>query len=501
MVLYANVFSDKDEERFGNSMVSGAHFYRDLDPENKENAVLKVSTWSTIYNLPSTMGILGNKISHTTSSYEFRMKYRFDVVPWLYWPKYFTLQLCAKNDIPILSLYFVTVGHDPNGGGSASRLCISLSDGKRLESTEMSAEAWYDLRIEYYPNKRAQTRSRLKIYVTRCGHAERLVYDEAVDCPSEEITKATIVYSATKIRGTQYFDDISFTVSDRKYSPEAEAPIPREKCTVYDFEDGIPSSRSFHIEMQLKKGDERATFDPSTWKSAAATSSFKNSQGFYEISLVLEGDGNFVTDKRDFPFSPGTIFITAPDCNHAVTAKDGYKILSVMGRFDKLGFIDDFCILKDNIYSEGKKLAELILYNRFGNEDYAEALCDAYIKYIITGMDRAPKSTTAAIYKIISLMEKNFAKSDLSVGELLDGSGYARDYIREEFFEVTKQTPKKYLNGIRMKNAKAMIDLYGEEMSLGEIAEKCGIIDSSVFSRIFRKHFGISPSEYRSSGK
>ena len=96
-------------------------------------------------------------------------------------------------------------------------------------------------------------------------------------------------------------------------------------------------------------------------------------------------------------------------------------------------------------------------------------------------------------------MEKNFDKSDLSVGELLDESGYARDYIREEFFAVTKQTPKKYLSDIRMKNAKAMIDLYGSEMGLGEIAERCGIVDSSVFSRIFRKHFGISPSEYRHS--
>ena len=52
-----------------------------------------------------------------------------------------------------------------------------------------------------------------------------------------------------------------------------------------------------------------------------------------------------------------------------------------------------------------------------------------------------------------------------------------------------------------MKNAKAMIDLYGAEMSLGEIAERCGIIDSSVFSRIFRKHFGISPAEYRKTKK
>ena len=62
-------------------------------------------------------------------------------------------------------------------------------------------------------------------------------------------------------------------------------------------------------------------------------------------------------------------------------------------------------------------------------------------------------------------------------------------------------TPKKYLNNVRMKNAAAMIDLYGDDLSLSEIAEKCGIIDSSIFSRVFKKHFGISPTEYKKNAK
>ncbi len=500
MILYANVFSDSEEEIFGNATVSGAHFYQDNDPENRENKVLKVSTWNTITNLPSTTHISGNKISHNVSCCEFEMKYRFDVIPWLFWPRYFTLQLRAKNDVPLLSISFSASDHNPAGGGSASKVAMSIQDGERIESTQMCAGVWYDLRIEYYPYKKSPDTSRVKIYVTKAGQSPRLVYD--APCGSgEDITQVAIVHSATKIKGTQYFDDISFTLTDRKYTPGPEHPTPKEKRVIYDFEDGIPSNRNFNIEMQLKKGDERATFDPSTWKSATLSSPFKKSRGFYEISLVLRGEGTFVTEGKEYPFSEGSIFVTAPVCNHTVMASDGYKVLSVMGHFDKLGFIEDCCALKDNIYNEGRKLAELILYNRFGNEDYVEALCDAYVKYIIINLDRTPKSTTAAIYKIISNMEKDFAKSDLAVGKLLDESGYARDYIRAEFLEVTKQTPKKYLNSIRMKNAKAMIDLYGNDMSISEIAEKCGIIDSSVFSRIFRKHFGISPTEYKISAK
>ena len=501
MKLYANVFSDKDEEQFGNAMVSGAHFYRENDPENRENKVLKVSTWSTNYNLPSTMRIIGNKISKSHTSCEFSMKYRFDVIPWLFWPKYFTLQFRAKNDVPIVSISFNAYDHDHRGGGCAKKLIMKDSDGKEIEGTVISADTWYDLRIEYYQNKKNTETARLKIYIGKPSYAQKLVCDIPCQGNNEEIHKAVIIHSATKIRGTQYFDDISFTLSDAKYSPESAPPIPIDKRTVYDFEDAIPSDRSFNIEMQLKKGDERATFDPSSWKSASFPNSFKRTHNFYEISLILKGEGCFRTDEKEFNFREGSIFITSPECNHTFSSKEGYKLLTVMGDFEKLGFIEDACFLEDNIYGEGKKLAELILYNRFGNEDYLEALCDAYIKYLITNIDKAPKSTTAAIYKIISAMEKNFSKSDLSIGKLLDESGYARDYIREEFIEVTKQTPKKYLNNIRMKNAKAMIDLYGEEMSLGEIAERCGIVDSSMFSRIFRKHFGISPSEYRSSGK
>ena len=499
MVLYANIFSDSEEELFGMGKVSGAHFYQENDPENAKNKVLKVFTWNTITNLPSTTRISGNRISHAVSCCEFNMKYRFDVIPWLFWPRYFVLEFRAKNDVPLLKIDFSATDHKPEGGGCATKIAMRIDGEKRIPSTEMSAEKWYDVRIELYPSKKASDKSRIKIYLSEDGKQDTLVLDELCPIGTDEVAYAALVHSATKIKGTQYFDDFSFTLTDRKYTPDLEPKTPAEKRVIYDFEDGIPSDRSFNIEMQLKKGDERATFDPATWKSGGLSYKFKNSKEFYDVSLVLSGEGRFVTDSGDLPFSVGTILITPPGCHHSVSARDGYKLLSVMGHFDKLGFIKNCCTLRDNIYNEGKKLAELILYNRFGNEDYSEALCDAYLKYIITNLDRPPKSTTAAIYKIISTMEKNFDKSDLSVGELLDESGYARDYIREEFFAITKQTPKKYLNDIRMKNAKAMIDLYGSEMGLGEIAERCGIVDSSVFSRIFRKHFGISPSEYRHS--
>ena len=218
------------------------------------------------------------------------------------------------------------------------------------------------------------------------------------------------------------------------------------------------------------------------------------------ILLVLDGGGDLVCDAT-FTISAGSIAVIPPGVDYYFKSSSEYRILSISGIFDKPIASDGVKLLRDNIYGEGRKLAELILYNRFGNENYLGKLCDAYIEYILLNLDRAPKNTTAAIYKIISRMEKDFGNSDLSVSKLLDESGYARDYIRTEFQAITKTTPKKHLNNIRMKNAKAMIELYGNDISISEIAEKCGIIDPSIFSRIYKKHHGISPTQYRDSLK
>lgn len=244
----------------------------------------------------------------------------------------------------------------------------------------------------------------------------------------------------------------------------------------------------------LTKSKKKIAFNQTNSEGAVAHQHTK-------ILLMLDGECKLACGGEEREITPGSIIVIPKGCDYAVKSRQNYRILSVSGDFDAPFLSDGIRCVQDNIYGEGRKLAELILYNRFGNEGYVMRLCDAYIEYILLNTDRQPKNTTAAIYKIISRMEKNFSNSALSIGALLDESGYARDYIRTEFELITKTTPKKYLNNIRMKNAKAMIELYGKEMSISEIAEKCGILDPSIFSRIYKKYYGISPIQYRDSLK
>ena len=64
------------------------------------------------------------------------------------------------------------------------------------------------------------------------------------------------------------------------------------------------------------------------------------------------------------------------------------------------------------------------------------------------------------------------------------------------FGRINKQvgcSPQQYLNRCRMENAASM--LLDQHMRPGEVARAVGYPDEFSFSRAFRKHYGIFPSD------
>lgn len=219
-----------------------------------------------------------------------------------------------------------------------------------------------------------------------------------------------------------------------------------------------------------------------------------HSHNHYEIMYVLDGEGYFSSGDKKWPLSPGTIFIAPPGIGHATESKSGHRIINIGGNFDKLFFLDDISVIYDNEFNEGKMLAEAILRNIYSNEEYAQSLCRSFIRYLLIGVKQQP-IICSVIYKITSEIERQFDNPDFKVTDLLVASGYSEDYIRMKFQEITKMTPIKYLTSVRMKNAKTLLALY--DFNINEVASRCGILDNTRFSRLFKSYYGISPKQYR----
>lgn len=71
-------------------------------------------------------------------------------------------------------------------------------------------------------------------------------------------------------------------------------------------------------------------------------------------------------------------------------------------------------------------------------------------------------------------------------------------FIRS-FRQVTKVTPMQYIVSLRITNARNLLD--HTNYSVSRVAESVGYDNSLYFSRLFKKHVGLSPSEYRKKQK
>ena len=60
-------------------------------------------------------------------------------------------------------------------------------------------------------------------------------------------------------------------------------------------------------------------------------------------------------------------------------------------------------------------------------------------------------------------------------------------------------TPVTYINKLRLSKAKTL--LANTNLSIEQISLKCGFNEYSYFTRLFKKQFGQTPTNYREENK
>lgn len=103
-------------------------------------------------------------------------------------------------------------------------------------------------------------------------------------------------------------------------------------------------------------------------------------------------------------------------------------------------------------------------------------------------------SLISAVKRAIGYILSNY-HTPLSLGEICSEVGLSKYYFAREFHRISGYTIVNYINLIRCENAKPL--LRESDLSILEIAERCGYCDQSYFTRIFKRYTKLSPSEYR----
>jgi transcriptional regulator GlxA family with amidase domain len=164
-----------------------------------------------------------------------------------------------------------------------------------------------------------------------------------------------------------------------------------------------------------------------------------------------------------------------------------------------------FITERDNVFSSGGVYASidlsLYLVEKFGGHQVAMETAKA----LLLETPRLWQSAYAAdapasshddepIEKAQRLLFRNF-REDVPVQELASKVGMSARNFARRFKAATGDTPLEYLHRLRINAAKHLLE--GDARSIQEVSEAVGYGDVMFFRRLFKRHTGVPPSEYR----
>ena len=96
--------------------------------------------------------------------------------------------------------------------------------------------------------------------------------------------------------------------------------------------------------------------------------------------------------------------------------------------------------------------------------------------------------------RIMKVVNKNLSNSDFNVDMLTQEVGISRAQLHRKMKELTGISTSEFIRNIRLEQAARL--LKEQKVNITQVAYAVGFSNLAHFSTVFRKHFGVSPSEY-----
>lgn len=100
----------------------------------------------------------------------------------------------------------------------------------------------------------------------------------------------------------------------------------------------------------------------------------------------------------------------------------------------------------------------------------------------------------AYLVKAIEFIQNNFYNA-LQVKDVAEHLGINRSYLFTLFKKFIGHSPQEYIAYCKLSKACNLLDDTGYSME--KVAYSCGYDSQAVFTKAFKKHYGIPPSQYR----
>jgi AraC-like DNA-binding protein len=242
----------------------------------------------------------------------------------------------------------------------------------------------------------------------------------------------------------------------------------------------------------------------------------REDRGLVKMSMQVRGHGLVVQDGREAVLAPGDMVLNDASRPYSLRFGDDFQMLVVMlprgvlnTRTCEFGRLTARTISGRS--GTGAVLASLtaslVGQSAAGDLEPSVHLSDAVVNLLdaicaeTAGSSHPPGDAhrSAMLLRVQCFIDTHLGESDLSTARIAAEHHVSVRYL-QKLFESTGTTVREWVRTRRIERCRH--DLLDERLNavpVGAIGSRWGFTDPTHFSRVFRRHLGMSPSELRLS--
>lgn len=246
---------------------------------------------------------------------------------------------------------------------------------------------------------------------------------------------------------------------------------------------------------------------------------------YFEMVYILDGEGTQIINNHKLAYSPNKLFLLFPQDTHGFEIKETTRFFFL--RFNesylknqptewlqKLEYIFHNhnhlpgCILK-NVADKQliRALAEALVREQSRNDNNQMEVMQQLLNTIITIAARniamihtSEKYHPTQFLSVLGYVHQNiYTPQALKIQKFAEHFNVSANYVSEYFKRQTGESLQQYINTYKLQLIETR--LLHTSYRLNEIAAEFGLTDVSHLNKLFKKHKGVSPSEFRKKMK
>ncbi|QUI24463.1 AraC family transcriptional regulator [Vallitalea pronyensis] len=229
---------------------------------------------------------------------------------------------------------------------------------------------------------------------------------------------------------------------------------------------------------------------------------------FYKFYYFLDGEATISMFNKTFYPQPGELYIIPPYTKHSYSHNPKHPIYlywchielsTVLNRIFVFSSKTVKCIPKkenmvlilDNLLAS---TVDNSLVNILTRKSCILQLMAIFFQYI--DLSNIQLQSDNAFYNTINRYIMDNLDKPIHIQDLADIVHLQPNYFINLFKQIFHVSPITYINTLRLEKAAILLSS-NPQLSIELIASKSGFTDYRYFGRIFKKRYGLTPSQYR----